>query len=269
MCETLKLMCILAHPDDESLGIGGILAKYAAEGIETYLLTATRGERGWLGRPEDYPGPQALGRRREAELRAAARVLGLQEVAFLDYLDGELDQAKPAEVIERIVKHIRRIKPQVVVTFDPFGSYGHPDHIAISQFSTAAIVAAADPTYPVEGSPEPHRVSKLYYLASTPEKLAAYQIAFGELRLRIDETERRAVSWEPWATTTDIDIRAYGSQIWQAVTCHHSQLPVTEILADLPQEHSRNLWHSETYYRSFSLVNGGREQENDLFAGLR
>jgi LmbE family N-acetylglucosaminyl deacetylase len=83
--------------------MGGSLAKYAAEGVETYLLTATRGERGWLGQPEDYPGAQALGHLREAELRAAAQVLGLQEVVFLDYPDGELDQAEPAEAIARIV----------------------------------------------------------------------------------------------------------------------------------------------------------------------
>jgi LmbE family N-acetylglucosaminyl deacetylase len=269
MSKQLKLMCILAHPDDESLGMGGSLAKYAAEGVETYLLTATRGERGWLGQPEDYPGAQALGLLREAELRAAAQVLGLQEVVFLDYPDGELDQAEPGEAIGRIVKHIRRLKPQVVLTFDPYGSYGHPDHIAISQFTMAAVVASADPTYVVEGSSKPHRVSKLYYRVATSEKLAAYQAAFGDLAMCIDGCERRAVGWEPWAITTDLDIRAYGSQIWQAVACHRSQLPATKTLAVLAEEHGQNLWRTETYCRSFSLVNGGRKIEDDLFAGLR
>ena len=269
MSKQLKLMCVLAHPDDESLGMGGSLAKYAAEGVETYLLTATRGERGWLGQPEDYPGPQALGRQREAELRAAAQVLGLQEVVFLDYLDGELDQAEPGEAISRIVKHIRRLKPQVVLTFDPYGAYGHPDHIAISQFTMAAVVAAADPTYVVNGSPTPHRVSKLYYGVATPEKLAAYQAAFGDLAMRIDGCERRAVGWEPWAITTDLDTGAYSSQIWQAVACHRSQLPATKTLAVLAEDQGQNLWCTETYYRSFSLVNGGRKLEDDLFAGLR
>ena len=68
MTEQLKLMVVLAHPDDESLGMGGILARYAAEGVETYLITATRGERGWFGDPAEYPGPTALGQRREQEL---------------------------------------------------------------------------------------------------------------------------------------------------------------------------------------------------------
>src|SRR5215471_6453436 len=87
MTNHLRLMCVLAHPDDESLGNGGILAKYAAEGIETYLVTATRGERGWFGDERDYPGSEALGKRRQAELLAAASVLGIRQVEFLDYID--------------------------------------------------------------------------------------------------------------------------------------------------------------------------------------
>src|SRR5438552_16521165 len=102
MANKLKLMCILAHPDDESLGMGGILAKYAAEGIETYLVTATRGERGWFGSESDNPGLEALGRMREAELFAAADVLGIRRVNFLDYIDGELDQADPTEAVAKI-----------------------------------------------------------------------------------------------------------------------------------------------------------------------
>ncbi|HMQ56288.1 MAG TPA: PIG-L family deacetylase, partial [Anaerolineae bacterium] len=160
MSDTLKLMCILAHPDDESLGMGGILAKYAAEGVETYLVTATRGEHGWTGKPADYPGPTQLGQTREGELRRAAKGLGIREVTFLDYIDGSLDEADPTEVTNRLVAHLRRVRPQVVVTFDPNGAYGHPDHIAIAQFNTAAVAAAADPG---TGSGRPHRGAKLYY----------------------------------------------------------------------------------------------------------
>ena len=76
----LRLMCVLAHPDDESLGTGGTLAKYAAEGVETYLVTATRGERGRFGDNGEPPGPEVVGRTREAELRAAAKELGVREV---------------------------------------------------------------------------------------------------------------------------------------------------------------------------------------------
>jgi LmbE family N-acetylglucosaminyl deacetylase len=81
-------MAVLAHPDDESLGIGGTLAKYAGEGVETYLVTATRGERGRFGESGEKPPPDVVGRVREAELREAARVLGVREINFLGYYDG-------------------------------------------------------------------------------------------------------------------------------------------------------------------------------------
>src|SRR5512134_2537465 len=175
----LRLMCVLAHPDDESLGMGGTLAKYATEGIETYLVTATRGERGWFGDEKEYPGPEALGKIREAELFNAAKELGICEVEFLDYIDGDLDQANPAEATAKIVSHLRRIQPDVVITFDPNGAYGHPDHIAICQLTTAAILTAADPNYHSLASP--HSVKKLYYMAWPKGKFDAYESVFGEL----------------------------------------------------------------------------------------
>lgn len=270
MPNSFRLMAVLAHPDDESLGMGGILAGYAAEGVDTYLVTATRGERGWFGEEQDYPGPEALGRIREAELYAAAEVLGLKEVTFLDYLDGELDRADHAEAVAKIVAEIRRVRPQVVVTFDPNGVYGHPDHIAISQFATAAIVAAADPSYPgVNGYLPPHRVSKLYYRAFAPAEQLAYEAAFGELVMTIDGVDRRATAWPEWAITTRIDTEAYWPQVWQAVACHQTQLPGYQMLKDLPDDYHQALWGAQNFYRAFSLVNGGREVETDLFAGLR
>ena len=114
MDEPLKLMCVMSHPDDESLGVGATLARYRAEGVEIHLVTATRGERGWFGAPEENPGLEELGRIREAELGAAARVLGLESFAFLDYIDGDLDRADATEAAARIAHHVRRVKPHVV-----------------------------------------------------------------------------------------------------------------------------------------------------------
>lgn len=265
----LKLMCVLAHPDDESLGAGGLLAKYAAEGVETYLVTATRGERGWFGPQADYPGPAALGKIREAELRAAAKVLGLREVAFLDYIDGELDQANPTEVIGQIVAHLRRVRPHVVVTFDPFGAYGHPDHVAICQFTTAAVAAAASPAYLGTTASPAHQVSKLYYLVETEEALALYESIFGELVMQVDGVERRGPAWDAWAVTTCLDTSVYWRQVWAAVACHRSQLPGYQALTDLPEAEHQRLWGRPALYRALSLVNGGRTVERDLFAGLR
>ena len=269
MTNNLKLMCVLAHPDDESLGNGGILAKYAAEGVETYLVTATRGERGWFGNESDYPGLEALGKRREAELLAAVSMLGIRRVEFLDYLDGELDQAHPAEAIAKIVGHIRRVKPDVVVTFGSDGAYGHPDHIAIGQFTTAAIVEAANPDAPCHRDLPAHRVSKLYYMVTSEHLLRAYQSVFGEAVMHIDGVERRGVAWPEWAITTRIAIGEYRQTVWQAILCHESQLAAYRQLEHVSQEYQQELWDRQNYYRAFSLVNGGRKGEDDLFAGLR
>ena len=144
-----KLMAVLAHPDDESLGFGGTLAKYSAEEVETYLVTATRGERGRYFSQDRKAEPAEVGRVREAELRAAAAVLGVRELFILGYPDGAVDQVDPATAITAIAGHIRRVRPHVVVTFGPDGAYGHPDHIAMSQFTTAAIMCAGDAGYDV------------------------------------------------------------------------------------------------------------------------
>lgn len=268
MDDSLRLMAILAHPDDESLGVGGVLARYADEGVETYLVTATRGERGRYFDNEDRPSDEEVGKVREAELRAAAEELGVGEVNLLGYLDGELDRADPEEAIRRIVGHVRRLRPHVVVTFDPFGAYGHPDHIAISQLATSAAVVAADPGFGDDPHP-PHRVSKLYYFVDDADHWAAYQAAFKKLVSRVDGVERQAMPWPEWSITTRVDTRRYWETVWRAVERHETQMAIYGKLADLGPEHHEGLWGSQTFYRAFSSVNGGRELETDLFEGLR
>lgn len=262
-------MCCVAHPDDESLGLGGTLARYAAEGIETYLVTATRGERGWPGPPEDNPGLEKLGEIRTAELLKAADALGIKEVNFLDYIDGDLDQADPQEAARKIAGYIRQIRPHVIATFDPFGGYGHPDHIAISQLTTGAIITAAGPEHIDNTSHSPHQVQKLYYMAWTADDEAVYEDVFGKLVMTIDGQKRGTVGWPAWSLTTDIDTTDYWPQVWKAVQCHRSQLVAYQRLANLSDEQHKQLWGISTFYRAFSLVNGGREREDDLFTGLR
>lgn len=264
----LKLMAVFPHPDDETLGLSPTLAKYAAEGVETYLVCATRGERGWAGDPKDNPGLEALGRIREAELKAAARVLGLRDVTLLDYVDGEVDQAEPARFIAQIVQHVRRSQPQVVVTFPPDGNYGHPDHIALSQFTTAALVCAADASF-ADLQP-PHRVSKLYYMVDARPMVEMLQKEFGfDLRMTIDGVERRWVAWEPWAVTTRLDTADHWRTVVAAMRCHQSQLPSLGEMPNWPEETQRKVWAHGTFYRAYSLVNSGRRVETDLFEGLR
>ena len=268
MEDNLRLMCVLAHPDDESLGMGGTLVKYAREGIHTHLVTATRGERGRFGDAPVRPELRVVGETREAELRAAAKELGIRSVDFLDYTDGDLDRANPNEVQGKIAAHIRRIRPHVIATFGPEGAYGHPDHIAISQFAGAAIGLAADSRWDESGD-SPHRVSKFYYIAWGKAKWDAYQAALKKLVSNVDGVERQVVPWADWAITTVIDTPGVWPVVWRAVSCHRTQMSVYVKLEHLPEEHHRALWERQEYYRVFSSVNGGRKIETDLFEGLR
>src|SRR5262249_45758153 len=148
MSDARRLMVVVAHPDDETLGFGGVLARYAAEGVATSLLMATRGDRGRyfghpLGSPE-HPGSSAIAAVRTKELFAAAETLGIRDVRILGYGDQELDRADVGEAVAAIAAFLREARPDVVLTFPPDGAYGHPDHIAIAQLTAAAIVAAAD-----------------------------------------------------------------------------------------------------------------------------
>lgn len=267
MNDRLRLLGVYAHPDDESLGTGGVLARYAREGIETYTVTATRGQKGRFFDNADRPSDREVGQARERELRAAAEVLGVRDVTVLDYIDGELDAADPGDIIGRIATEIRRIRPHVIVTFGPDGSYGHPDHIAICQFTTAATIAAAAGAG--AAGQAPHTVSKLYYMAWTESTFAAYQSALKRLVSRVDGEEREAVPWREWSITTVIDTSDYWPEVWRAVQCHASQMAIYSKLADLPPEHHSGLWGSQEFYRAFSTVNGGRRVETDLFDGLR
>jgi len=243
-----KLLAIFAHPDDESLGNGGMLAKYAAEGVETYLITATRGEQGWFGPPDENPGPIALARTREAELRNAAEVLGIRKVTFLDYVDGELDKANGEEIVARLVEEIRKHRPDVVVTFDPWGLYGHPDHIAISRHTTRAVAAAARAERPHLG--QPHQVDSLYYMAWTQEAIDLYQSAFGEIVMEVDGELRRPVAWPDPEVSVRIDAAEHWQTAWQAIARHRSQLTAYESLLNLPEDFHRTLWGNQTYFRA-------------------
>lgn len=258
-----RLLCVLAHPGDESLAVGGTLARYAAEGVETHLVVATRGEHGWPGAPEEDPGPRSLAVLREAELHAAAATLGVRGVEILGYPDGRVEQVDPTAAVACLSGHLRRVRPRVVITFPPDGITGHPDHIAVSQLTTAAVILAADPS---SGEIPAHRVAKLYYLVASPESLATHAGAFGGAA-GSHEPLRQPAGWPAWAITTRIDAADYWRQVCRAVACHQTQMPHARALARLPPAVHRRLWGHQEFYRVFSLVNTGLE--HDLFAGLR
>jgi len=270
MTEALRLLAVFAHPDDESMGMGGTLAKYSAEGVETYLVCASRGERGWFGPQEQNPGLSALGLVRTKELENAVRELGMKGLYFLDAIDGEVDQANPAEAIGKIVSHIRQIKPQVVVTFPPDGNYGHPDHIAVGQFTQAAILCAADSSYQDVKNLPAHRVLKLYYMVDSESFINLITPFVGDITFPVDDQVRGEVAWKEWMITTRIDMADYCQAAWRAVQCHQSQLPSLGLLTEMHEDAGVAVLAMQgTFYRVFSLVNGGREIEKDLFEGLR
>jgi len=269
MNETLKLLAVFPHPDDETLGLGSTLARYSVEGVETYLVCATRGERGWFDSEGPNPGFAGVARIRETELRCAAENLGLHEVSFLDYIDGDVDRAKPEEIIGRIVSHIRRIGPHVVVTFPPDGAYGHPDHIALSQFTNGALVCAADRNFVDADRQPPHRVLKFYYMVDSPDVVIAVKEALGGISMEVDGVTRHHVGWEDWQITTRLDNNKYLERVQKAMLCHKSQLPGYDPMAKWSLAELARLFGIGNFYRVYSLVNSGRKVETDLFEGLR
>ena len=167
------MLAVLAHPDDETFGIGGTLALYAKRGVDVYLICATRGEAGMV--QEDHlEGYTSIAELRENELRCAAQMLGIRGVFFLDYRDSgmpnsvdnrhlqALINAPVQEVIGKIVTHIRKLKPQVVITFDSIGVYSHPDHIYIHHATRKAFYLASEPTFECQGL-SAYQPQKLYY----------------------------------------------------------------------------------------------------------
>ncbi len=157
----MTLLFCFAHPDDESFSGAGTAMKAAAAGARIVLVTATRGERGKAGDPP-LCAPADLAACRERELREAARIIGFDEVHLLDHHDGELADAPPDTIRHELVSFLRRVRPSIVLTFDPNGFNRHPDHMAISRFTSDAISAAADPRWlPDAGTP--HAVSRLLW----------------------------------------------------------------------------------------------------------
>ncbi len=166
------LLAVLAHPDDESFGMGGTLALYARQDVDVYLICATRGEVGTVD-PKFMAGFHSVAELRESELRCAAGHLCLAGVYFLDYRDsgmpGSPDNQHPQalfaqpleEVAVKVAEYIRKLRPQVVVTFDPIGGYKHPDHIAIHRATVRAFELAGDPAWADEFAP--FQPSKLYF----------------------------------------------------------------------------------------------------------
>jgi LmbE family N-acetylglucosaminyl deacetylase len=170
---TKTVLAVLAHPDDESFGLGGTLALYASKGYDVYYVCATRGEAGTVDE-EHLKGFKDTAEMRTDELMRAAKELGLKDVFFLGYRDSgmpgmEANQHPDAqinasvdEVAGRVVKYIRDLKPEVVLTFDPIGGYKHPDHIHIHNATVLAFANAGNASFHPEAG-HPFKPQALYF----------------------------------------------------------------------------------------------------------
>lgn len=276
------LLAVLAHPDDETFGTGGTLALYARRGVQVYLICATRGEVGDVD-PEYLQGFRSVAERREHELRCAAGKLGLAGVFFLDYRDsgmpGTQDNHHPQalaaapldEVAGKIVQFIRRLRPQVVITFDPIGGYSHPDHIAIHKATLRAFNKADDSGF-APGELAPFQPQKLYY----------YTIPRRFLRLAVRVMPLLGYDPHKFGRNKDIDLAGFADIDFpqdavidfspvrelkdEASLCHASQGgPVMS--RGLMGWVRRLTGNKEIYMRAYPPSQGGAP-ERDLFAGL-
>ncbi|HEU4322728.1 MAG TPA: PIG-L family deacetylase [Roseiflexaceae bacterium] len=268
------LLAVYAHPDDEAFGVAGALRKYCDAGVRTALICATRGERGAISDPA-LATPATLGVVREGELREACRMAGVDDLTVLGYQDGLLQQADPHEAVGRLVYHIRRLRPQVVVTFDANGDYGHPDHIAIHRLTVAAFAAAGDPQrYPGQLAEElvPH----------APRKLYAHAMAWSVMRRVYRQTRGRGAA-PPGGGTATLRPAEMGTpderittliplDAWQiaaklaAIRAHRTQLDPDGPFWGFPAGAVRE-WLEVERFRLIAPPDGGPE-DADLFCGI-
>ena len=273
------LLAVYAHPDDE-LSAGGTLAHYARQGVSTHLICGTRGEVGEA--PPDRKGFATIAEMRTHELQCAAGVLGLESVTFLGYRDsgmpGSPDNNHPDalaaaptdEVARKIAAHIRRLKPQVVITFDPIGGYRHPDHIAIHRATVEAFRMAGDSGLVIEDL-EAYAPQKLYF--------STFPRGFMRLAVRL----LKLIGRDPrhFGKNGDIDLESLAEvdfpihahisisdvleQKERAAACHSSQLAsMGGILARVFQ---RLMANAETFMRAVPSE-PPPTIEKDLFQGV-
>lgn len=277
------LLAVLAHPDDESFGIGGTLAFYAWCGAAVHLVCATRGEVGHVT-PELLQGYTSLGERREAELRCAAEKLGLTSVEMLDYRDsgmpGTPDNQHPQAlaaapldtVAAQVTQAIRRTRPHVVVTFDPIGGYRHPDHIAIHQATVRAFHAAGNAeSYP--GDLPPYQSHKLYYSTFSRRALRFFVRMlplFGKDPRRFgrnQDVDLMSLINEDFPIHAWIDYLPVEDRKTAAIACHASQTEGPSLTRGFFGVIMRLFGGKETFMRAYPEPDPAL-REHDLFAGV-
>lgn len=275
-----SLLAVFAHPDDEAFGAGGTLARYAGEGARVYLVCATRGEAGEISDPS-FATPETLGQVREAELRCAADTMGVAELIFLNYCDSGMAgtrenqdprayiNAPDEEVIYQLVGIIRRLHPQVVVTFEPNGGYGHPDHIAIHKHCVAAFHAAANPDYNPELGPA-WQAHRLFYTAIPRSFFVDMRRQMQELALDTSDLgflDNPELGWPDENVHVTLDVAATVELKWEALHCHRTQFGPGNLFRRLPEGRVKQLMSLEHFALAWPDPEPGLRLSN-LFEGL-
>jgi LmbE family N-acetylglucosaminyl deacetylase len=279
------LLSFHAHPDDEVIGTGGVLARYSRLGEQVVVVTATDGAEGEIHNYDDSDSlkPQ-LAEMRAQEIAVALAVLGVKHHEFLGYRDSGMMgteandhpdafwRADFTEATKRLVGLIRKYQPEVMTIYDPFGGYGHPDHINVHRVGIAAFFGARDlGWFPLEEDQEYWAPSKLYWTTWGRErsrKLMKYWAEEGE------ETEEEEYLWRSRRGFPDeeisatIDVSEFVSLKTEALQAHRTQIPQDWILFRVPEEERNEVYGTETFVRVFSSVESPLP-ESDLFSGLR
>ena len=235
-----QMLLIFAHPDDESFALGGTIAKYAEQGVRITLVAATKGE---AGKVAGICKPEELGLIREQELQRAAGVLGISKVIFLGYRDKEVPIAPPLEMVEKLVRIIRNVRPQVIITFGADGASGHRDHRAIHHFTKTAIQFAKQPIELNWGNP--FTLPRLCYVRP------AWRLAVDKLQ-EVDYT----ISISPWA-----------ERKWQAILEHKTQQGSRKRFEGM-EEKQRQDYLSQEYFKCDQVLSACPGRGNDLFKDL-
>ncbi len=280
----LAILACYAHPDDEQ-GVTGALAWYAEHGVRTGLICATRGELGEIAEADPpLATPETLGQVREQEMRRAAEIAKIQQLWFLDYrdsgmrgTDGNQDarafmNVDEQEALGKIVRIIRAFKPTVMVTFDPTGGYGHPDHMRISELTTKAFHAANDATQYPEAGPA-WEVKRLFY-ASMPRSRIRQLAQFAQqagMTSNFTGMDPEKLGLPDEMITNRVDVHDYIDLKRRSLTQHRTQMNPNSPFAKLPEEVTKQ-WRGVEYFALAAGVpvdTSNPEAAADLFAGLR
>ena len=262
----LTLATVLAHPDDETFGTGGTLIRYAREGVLVHSLCLTEGEKGWAGVDDKIIPRELVGPTRARELAEAGRRMGLASVTCLRYPDGGLAEVNGDWVVRDIVRWLRRVRPDVVITWGPDGGYGHPDHIAAGELALRAIELAGMQRHEPELGAHWHAKRCYRYVAAAEliDRLSSLMPAFAKY---IETLAVRPQRWTRERLGAVIDVREVLDAKVHAMEAHQTQAPDLAMWAKARAE-VPEIFTEETFIREYPEP-GGPPLESDLLAALR